>query len=39
MNVQTFWYQIRDINKQIEWLPGSVPVSTDEDQQLKQIIL
>jgi hypothetical protein len=26
MNVQTFWYQIRDINKQIEWLPGSEPV-------------
>jgi hypothetical protein len=34
MNVQTFWYQIHDINKQIEWLPGSEPVLTDN--QLKQ---
>jgi hypothetical protein len=23
MDVQTFWYRIHDINKQIEWLPGS----------------
>jgi hypothetical protein len=34
MNVKTFWYPLRDINKQIEWLPGSELVLTDD--QLKQ---
>jgi hypothetical protein len=34
MNVQTFWHWICDINKQIEWLPGTKLVLTDD--QLKQ---
>jgi hypothetical protein len=29
-----FWYQLIDINKQIEWFPGFEPVLTDD--QIKQ---
>jgi hypothetical protein len=34
MGVQAFWYRLRELNKQIEWLPGSEPVLTDD--QIKQ---
>jgi hypothetical protein len=33
MKVQTFWNRIREINKHIEWLPGSEPVLTDDQLQ------
>jgi hypothetical protein len=34
MAVQAFWYRLRELNKHIEWLPGSEPVLTDN--QVKQ---
>jgi hypothetical protein len=34
MAVQAFWYPLHELNKHIEWLPGTEPVLTDN--QIKQ---